>query len=529
MARSFVVLGCLMALSGLANAQSATAGEVSVKLPRSASVENPVSLKDFAGMIGASDELVRVQRLEESIADEGIRGAASIFQPIMFMSLEREGSYVLNSSQDAQRRGQDPGDIFSSTENRLKAGLALKSQYGTDIELSYNTSELVDSIQPTRLPKSTIPEYRGSVGIKLTQPLLRGAGSNATLAGIMIAQTEKGVARETVRQVTAQRLMEGITAYTLVQRAQARVRLRTMALQVAADIEKEMTLQQSAGLRSVSELAESQSSLALRRAQLAQAQQDFEEQSNALQVFVSAQNRLSGAAFVETKLAPGDPLELLKAVPAIGLGNTLKSDNPGHLDAVMERRPEARVVSIRKEREDRKVDAARDQKLPELNFVLRMGKDDLSGSNRPINQYFTNSVPYNTWQVGVTYRMALFSDDKKGSEYQAAVYRRQQAELAQDAIRQRIANEVQASDSLTDKALQQVKRQTEIVQAQRSLFKIENQLLAEGRRSTLDAKKKQLELFLAEEALADAVAQANRASFLAAQVDGSLLVRLGLE
>lgn len=519
-----------MALSGLANAQSLAGGEAGLAQQRNNLAENPISLKDFAGMIGASDEMVRVQRLEESIADEGVRGAASIFQPIMFMSLEREGSYVLNSSQDAQRRGQDPGDIFSSTENRLKAGLALKSLYGTDIELSYNTGELVDSIQPTRLPKSTIPEYRGSVGIKLTQPLLRGAGSNATLSGIMIAQTEKGVARETVRQVAAQRLMEGVTAYTLVQRAQARVRLRTMALHTAAEIEKEMTQQQSAGLRSASELAEAQSSLALRRAQLAQAQQDLEEQSNALQVFVAAQNRQSGAAFVETKLAPGDPLELLKVIPTSTLDNNLKSENPGPLDVVLARRPEARVATLRKEREERKVDAARDQKLPEFNFVLRMSKDDLSGSARPIDQYFGNAVPYNTWQVGVTYRVALFGgDEKKDSEYQAAVHRHQQAELAQDAIRQRIANEVQASGSLTDKALQQVKRQTEIVQAQRSLLKIENQLVAEGRRSTLDVKKKQLELLLAEEALADAVAQANRASYLAAQVDGSLLARLGLE
>ena len=85
------------------------------------------------------------------------------------------------------------------------------------------------------------------------------------------------------------------------------------------------------------------------------------------------------------------------------------------------------------------------------------------------------------------------------------------------------------STTVLNRAEQQAARQFEIVSAQRNLLKVENELVKEGRRSTLDVMKKQLEVLLAEEALADAVAQANRANYLNAQVEGSLLAKVGLE
>lgn len=512
-------------------AKSAASKVMNLSLPHFASGESVpgarrVSLKSFASMIVNSDELVRAQRLEENIADESVRGAQGIFEPFMFVALEREGMYVLSSAQDAQKRGSVPGDIFSSRESRLKTGVTLKAPVGTDIEVSYNVSSLRDSIQPTKLPV-TSPEQKGYMGVKITQPLWRGAGSDATRIGIAIAETEKDVAKETVRQLMAQRVMDGLNSYIFVQRAEERVRLRTLALEAASEIEREMMQQNVAGLRSASELTEARSSLALRRVQLAQAQQDMEEQQNSLQVFVSASEEAVNIPLAGSLLRPADPL-VLAVDPSFSAKDTERSFTE-RLDSVVMRRPESRVNAIRIEREGRKLKAARDQMLPEFNFTLRMGKEDLSNFTRPWTEYLTNNVPYKSWMMGFTFKVGLFDDEKKTSEYRTAAYRRQQAELALGAVRQRIANEVQASGSVLDKALQQVERQKEIVEAQKSLLKVEYELVREGRRSMLDVMKKLLEKLMADEALVDAVAQANRASYLASQVEGVLLSRLGLE
>ncbi len=486
-----------------------------------------IAVKSFAKMIATADEMVRAQRLEENIADEGIRGAASIFEPVFFMSAEREGMRVLNSSQDAQRRGVLPGDIFWSRENRIKTGLNMKSLVGTDVELSYNLSELKDSIQPTRLPQSTIPEYKGYLGVKLTQPLLRGAGVDATFSGITIAETEKGVARETVRQVLSQRVMDGLAAYLMVQRAEARVKYRTQALATAADIEQEITQQNTAGLRSAGELTEARSTLALRKSQLAQAQQDREEQVNALQVFVAT--REGNGLQRRARLLPEDALGYVGQPAPVPAVPSAASGDADPLSEVLARRPEARVSAIRIEREGRKLDAAREQLLPELNLTLRMGKESLDGYSRPVDSYFRADVPYHSWLVGLNFKINIFGDERKSSEFQTAVYRRQQAELAQEALRQRIGNEVQAADTLLEKAEEQMLRQREIVTAQRELVKLERQLVDAGRRSMLDVRKKQLELYQAEEALADATVYANRVNYLSLQVDGRLLAQLGVE
>ena len=529
----------LCAAMGLARFASADEGAgAAADAPRSvvlsrepAGADDPavrrVSVKSFAALIATSDEMVRAQRLEENIADEGVRGAKGIFEPFLFMAVEREGVDVLTTAQDAQRLGVLPRDVFSSRENRMKTGMTMKALPGTDVELSYNISSLKDSIQPDKIPM-TSPEHKGYLGAKITQPLWRGAGPEATKAGIAIAETEKGVARETVRQLTAQRVMEGLQVYIFVQRAEERVRLRTLALETATDIEREMSQQHASGLRSNAELTEARSSRALRRAQLAQAQQDLEEQQGSLQVFISAREPEANAPLAGSRLRPAGALE----VPAVALQPAPKIGEPSfteRLDGVMTRRPEARVNANRIEREGYKLEQARDLARPELNLVLRGGKEDLARYARPISEYWSSSVSHKTWFAGLSLKIGLFDDEKRTSEFRAASYRRQQAQLALGAVRQRIANEVQASSAVLDKTLQQAARQREIVEAQQSLLKTERELVREGRRSMLDVRKKQLEVLLAEEALADALAQVNRASYLASQAEGTLLSRLELE
>lgn len=497
------------------------------QLPRDADAAQRISLKSFAAMIADADESVRAQRLEETVANEGIRGAAALFEPFAFVAVERENMHVLNSALEAKQRGLNPGDIFDQVELRIKTGFMSKAPTGADMEISYNTTELKNSVQP--LANAPTPEHKGYFGFKVTQPLIRGGGYDVTVAPIVIAEAEKAVATESIRQVLAQRVLEGVHGYIFVQRAEERVRLRRAALQVAAESELEIASQNAAGLRSISELTEARASLALRRAQLAQAEQDLLEQRNALQAFVAARTRDGDAPLRQSRLLPGDPLVLVADDGAAAAKLASEEAYERHLDDVMSRRPEARVNDWRIRREGHKVGLAKDQTLPELNLTVRSGIEDLGSQYRPLRDYFDKKVPYYSWMVGLVLKVGLFGDEKKDSEYQTAKLRRHQAELAKGAMRQRIANEVVASTSVLDQAVQQAARQRDIVLAQRDLVRAEQDLLKEGRRSRLDVLKKQIELLTAEEALVDATAQANRASYLASQVDGSLLARVGLE
>ena len=490
-----------------------------------AGVGQRVSVRDFAAMIASADEMVQAQRLEEAVATQGLRGASAIFEPFFTSTLEREGQNVLTSAQDAARIGVQPMTTFTMHESRFKNAIGMKSVTGADLELSYNINNWQDSVQPLRQIYDT--EKRGFVGFKVTQPLIRGSGERITRMGIDVADREKAVATETWRQVLAQRVMDGLQAYIFVQRAEERVRLRGQARDVAAQIEANMAQQHASGLRSASELMEARSSLALREAQLAQAQQDLEEQQSALQVFLVGKGTAKDDVFVATKVLPAERLNTHTPLKMENLTNTAARQEL--LKTAVEKRPEARVNHLRIQREDLKSQMAQDQARPEFNFYASYGRESLGYSNQAFRNYFGGTVPYDRWTVGVTFKIGIFGDDKRDSDYQAALIRREQSELALGAIKQRITNELLVSTTVLQRAQQQAARQFDIATAQRNLLQVEKDMVKEGRRSSMDVMKKQLEVLTAEEALADAVAQVNRAAYLNAQVEGSLLSQVGLE
>lgn len=486
-----------------------------------------LTVLNFARMVVRSDELVRAQALEEAIAGQTVRGARAIYEPFLTTSINRDGKLLPTTAEEKLARGglADPSGAavpYEAYVNQFKLGLGLKSPSGADWELSYNMDAISNSLQSKANLSPISPEYRGSLGFSVAQPLMRNFGTEVTEAGIRIAEREEAIARETVRQVTAQRLSEGLQTYLFVQRAQERVRWRQRALEVAAQLESEVARQHQAGLKSLNELTESRANLALRQAQLAQAQQDLEEQVNALQVFLSAQPSPQRDPQASRWL-PADDLLLPPAQFADSLAMT-------DAQTAYDQRPETRVNRLRIEREELRRAQAKNQTEPELTLRVRYGKESLL--DRPLHphEFLERGSPrFNSWGVGLTFRVGLGGDARKDSEYQSAVLRKSQAELSLGAAQQRIANELLGVKAVLDRAMQQARRQADIVKAQSDLLAAERRMMAEGQKSLLDVLRREIELAVAREALSDAVAQVNRSSYIASQANGGLLSRFGLE
>ena len=493
--------------------------------------EQRLTIHDFARMLVWADELVRAQVLEETIAAQSLRGAQAVYEPFLTTSLNREGKLLPTTAEDYFARGSSASEQgqplpYQAQLSQFKMGLGFKAISGAEVEFSYNLDAIVNSLQSKLGENYISPEYRGSLGFSINQPLLRNFGREVTESGIRIAEREEAIARETVRLVTAQRLSDGLQSYLFVQRAQARVHWRQRAMDMALQLERELARQHGAGLKSLNELTEARANLALRQAQLAQAEQDLEEQLNALQVFLSASPE-AAAQLQRTPQArrwlPADPLQL----PAPEYADSLTMTDP---QTAFERRPETRVNRLRIEREDLRSQYALNQAKPELNLRVRYGKESLLDRPMPLYDYFERAMtPYNSWGVGLTFRLGLGGDAKKDSEYQTSVLRKNQAELTLEAAQQRITNELRGVKAVLQRALQQASRQGDIVKAQSELLAVERRMMAEGQKSLLDVLRREMELALAQEALGDAVAQVNRSSYVASQVNGGLLGRFGLE
>lgn len=514
-------LACMAALCGPAALLAQNAPAVAVAQGQE------LTLESFARMLARSDELVRAQILEESIAGQGLRGAKAVYEPFLSTSINREGKLVPTTAEESFARGgaatnQTSPVPYEAYVSQLKVAVNVKGPTGADWEFSYGLDAIVNSLQ-ARLGSNYIsPEYRGALGFSVTQPLMRNAGREVTESGIRIADREQAIARETVRQVLAQRVNEGLQTYLFVQRAQDRVRWRQRALDLSRQLEGEINRQFQAGLKSQNELTESRAALALRLAQLAQAQQELEEQLNALQVFLSA-HQPQDQQPKATRWLPTDALKM----PAGEFADSLRMTDA---QTAYQQRPETRINRLRIEREEVKRSLAKNQTEPELNLRLRYGKESLTDKPLPPQDHYLSGGPrYNTWGIGMNLRVGLGGDAKKASEYQSAVLRKTQAELSLGAAQQRIANELLGVKAVLERTVQQAARQADIVKAQQDLLAVERRMVAEGQKSLLDVLRREIDITQAQEAWSDALTQVNRTSFVASQVNGGLLARLGLE
>ncbi len=501
-------------------------GAVAQSRPSSANrVDEPLSLQEFLGQIVKSDELVRVQQLEVGIADESLRGANAIFEPYGTMSVERQGQFTKNTAVEQAQRSSSAE--YRSSENIRKYGLGMKVPTGADVEVSYNIDEIRNSVQQTSAT-STTPEFKGYMGFKITQPLLKNGGVDATMSSINAAETDKATAVEMSRQVKTQRVMEGITAYLMVQRAQERVRLRTKSQEVAERLLVTVREQEKLGLRSSSEVLDAEATASLRRSQLSQAQQELEEQSAQLQILLAARDRADGIPAKARRYSTADRLELI-TLPVERIPEDGEDAMQDAIRDSLSRRPETQVAKHRIQREDIRIDYAENQALPELNLTVRRGFETLDDRGRSAYDIAGDHGFYNSWYMGLEAKFYLQGDIKRDSEVRAARMKREQAKLAQQAAEQKIANEVESSQIIMDRSLAQVKRQQEIVDAQHRLLTIETQMEGEGKRSAVDLMRKQLESLMAEEALADSITVANRASYNLLQARGVVLAQVGME
>lgn len=540
-----LAVGSAFAQGGTKRGQSAGAKGESVKsVEASGSRGEALTLQNFIHLLAEADESVLVQRLEAEIADHKLKGAEALYEPTLSMGVSRDQSYVLNSASEILQRASQVE--YRSRVDQYTTAIGMKVPTGADIEASYNVSRIVNSLQP--IVGTVSPEYRAYMGVKLTQPLLRGAGDDVTTSAVQMAEQDKSIAREVVRQVLAQRLVEGVGAYFNVQRARERVRLRQHSADIAQRLAQELRRQERSGQRSEGEALDAESSATQRMASVTQAQQDYEEQVNTFQSMISARVREQGRALAARLYSTADPLRLLP-IPAdladVGRrmadrtlsdtgteGSLPSSPEPEVLTTSLSRRPESRINQLRIARETIAERFAEDQTLPELNLVARYGLEDLSNDPRyryPQHYFEADKAKYNSWSVGVQLKIGIFGDIKREADLSQAKLRRQQAELAQSAVQQRIANEIVSSVSVLEKTLQLVKRQREALASQKSLLEIEAKLAGGGKHSSIDVMKRQLDLLAEEEALVDAIALANRASFIVSQAQGLVLSRVGLE
>jgi outer membrane protein TolC len=477
----------------------------------------PISLNRFAQLLAETDEAILAQGLEVEIAKQSALATAGAFEPVFYAELNRTSELSQTSAADFLARGSGTTGSgkptpFEEVENRATVGMEFRNRSGVTLDLYYEMSEVRNSLQaPANRPS---PEYFAAAGLSVKVPLLRNGGRAVNTSNEVIAHIDEQIAQETTRLVTSQRAYDGVTTYLLVQRAQARVRWRERMANLATALEREMENQVEQGLRPNTALIEAQGERAQRASDLAMARQELSERLGAFQIYFTGGTE--GGRFT-----PSDPLNPVSR-------QYLSRGGFGSVDLSFSRRPEARINSLRVEREELLRLVAENQAKAEANLILDYRKSQLDGEYIPFRDVFSRSNPYDTWRIGFEYRRGLLGDISGKAELEAAKLREQQAELTMTAFRNRISSELNGIGSILARATERLAQQDRIVKAQRDLLAAEESMLQNGQSSQVDVIARRIAVAQAQELRVEALVQLNLASYLASQVDGTLLKRLGI-
>lgn len=514
-ASTFALTGCV------SKDLQAARNEVDAMYAVRSSVDLPsgsgIGLKRFAQTIAAADESVRAQAIDVEIARQENLGAAAKFEPEFYAEINRLNEFRQVNAQEFRSSGGTAAgtsapDPFSSDTDSGKLGVRMATRYGATVDLFYQMDVVANSLQvPANLPN---PEYSARTGANVSVPLLRGRGKDVNTADVKIAGIDEDIAQSSTRLVQAKRVYEGIRTYVMYQRAARHVALRQEVLDLTEQLAAEIDKQVASGLRNSADVTEARAQVAQRRAALTEAIQERDEHLAAFQIFFSAIAGSSGRTFV-----PADGL-------TAGGGAAFALDD---LDKIMARRPEVQVQALEIEKREVETILAENATRPELNLNVDVAKTRLEAKYVPFRSLFGAQNPYHSWRVGFEYRRGLLGDQKPNAELRAAVLREKQAELTMNALRQKLAGEVNSTRSILIQASRALSDQSALVREHEKLVADERGRAAAGLSTSVETATREIELLLAREAEVDALAQVQLANNLAAHVSGKLLDAYGIQ
>jgi outer membrane protein TolC len=194
---------------------------------------------------------VQIQSYDYRILGETARGAYGLldwntFATVSTGKTEQATSDVTQSSNSELR-------VFNLGANHLFST-------GGSVGIQFNNSRSSENSQAYQLPSF----YQTSVGVQLTQPLLRDFGVDVTRRGINIARNNLGISRESFRNVMLETVNQVEAAYYDLVFAQRDLEVQKQSLDLAREQERITQIRIDVGADAPLDILEPQVSIAQR-------------------------------------------------------------------------------------------------------------------------------------------------------------------------------------------------------------------------------------------------------------------------
>jgi outer membrane protein TolC len=241
--------------------------------------------------------------------------------------------------------------------------------------------------------------YETFGGIRLTQPLLRGFGFGANLAGVRLARAQHGVAQAVYHQAVVDTITRTVAAYNNLYYAQQAHQNAVRSKQLAEDLLRENRRRVEVGSISAADVT-------IAAARVARIDDGVIQSERAL---LDARNQMLTLLTADARPATDQPLRI--APPPVEPVPTL--DRVADLARAYERRPDYRQAQENIRRAQADLSDSRSAALPQVDLV---GSYGYNGSGRSLDAAYRDSRTKDTpaWTAGAVVSIPLPMRDGRG-------------------------------------------------------------------------------------------------------------------
>jgi outer membrane protein len=315
-----------------------------------------------------------------------------------------------------------PGDPFFRTKNGLTSiGLTQYLPTGGNVtaatQSGFTTAELVS-------PGTTTTDWQSSVGITVTQPLLKNFGKETTELNITLAATTHQDSLERFRFTIADTVLAVVTSYNRVYTLRQVLDARIAALNSTQSLLEEVRQKVKPGAKQTLEIANVEYAMAQRRKEIVEAERNVRDQEAGLRYLIGMEPKV--------RLIPADPPS--RAEPPETEEEALKT--------ALESRTDLKQLHLALKSSQLQERVARHQSLPELALTASGG---LTGSAGNFGESYRQigERPGSFWSAGLQFSVPI-GNTAQENEYRKSRIRTEQVRNQIKALSWKIRNDVES-------------------------------------------------------------------------------------
>lgn len=513
------VLAGLLLLPQLARSEATATNTNTIPAPRL------LSLGDYLDQVVRHNDAIQAALYEAGASHRKARAEYGAFEPALDLSTTREANRRTNNVQ--QQASQNGANLFDERNNLYEAGVEALIPIGGKVRLGYTVSDLYNNVNPYSSILSTTnsfftKQYETFVGVTYTQPLLKNAGTAVTLAPLRLAALDSDIAYQQYRRQLMLTVSRAESAYWNLYYAQEQLDFFDESVKVAQQLLDDSRQKQQFGQGSELDVMEAQSGVALRLTKRNEAMQNYYD---ALANILSLTGETPDPGTAQA-ISAGGPVVRATDRPA---ETNLDVSYQNGLQDVLDYNPDYQVLLKKVKQEQLRLDVARNQLLPELDFKGAYGYNGLGATTeaRAMDSLVTQNLP--SWSVGLELTVPLCGDIKARNLYKAAKLALEEANRTLRDTETQIANHLDLSIQKARSWQQSIQSYQTVVHFNEELLKTQSERLKAG---TIDADKLlqvEADLLDSRQELANALVQYRRSLLDRDLTTGAILKNHNLE